>query len=446
MMSVCGFASRCLMVTIAIAACSSTTQQGLTGDDDGGNGNDAGIDAGTDAAVDGGGLPIDGGVMPDAPPPPPPEPGELETMCGSVPSTPAAWEACRHKRFCETHVHCSTSNLFASVQECIDLDNAKLGGQDTFDQVDAFEAARSVTAGRASINVAEFTQCLREFSPQRCTTAKTAPSCALRYSGTVVDHGGCFSDAECISPGASCAPRDCGASCCMGTCTPLAKLGQHCDDYGTCEPGLVCSFVSLTCVTGDVDSACNVIDCDAGNWCDMRSKTCKADLAEGGICLGTDHGLTQCGGETVCAGDARRTTPRCLRATSVGDKCGDLCRGNLICDVSAPDPQGLGVCRSVPVLNQPCSDSTGCIGANVYCAAGTCLPKPGPGDMCPAPGHVCRPGLFCTDQLGDSTPICRVPFADGESGCKQDAHCQSHFCTGNDTMAGECLPTQSTCL
>src|SRR5439155_8352413 len=121
------------------------------------------------------------------------------------------------------------------------------------------------------------------------------------------------------------APHDCGASCCMGTCTPKAKLGEPCDDYGTCEPGLICSFVSLTCVTGDVGSACGVIDCDAGNWCDMQSETCKADLAEGDICLGQDEGLDQCSGETVCAGKPAR----CLHATSVGDKCGWLCRGNL---------------------------------------------------------------------------------------------------------------------
>jgi hypothetical protein len=443
-MKLCGLSSRCLVVMVtAVAACSSTTQQGLTGDDGGGSGSgtDAGIDAGIDGPVDGGGLPIDGGVMPDAPPPPP-EPGELEMMCGSTPSTAEAWETCRHKRFCETHVHCSTSNLFASVQDCIAADNVQLGGADPFDAFDASDAVLSVAAGRASIDVAEFTQCLREFSPQRCTTAATAAACGLRYIGTVADGQGCSSDVECRSPGATCTSQ-CTNSCCLGTCTPRANLGDPCTEYGECEPGLICSFFSQTCVTGDVDSACHVIDCDAGNWCDMRSKTCKLDLPDGAPCLGQDDGLDQCSGETVCAGKPSKTTPRCLRATSVGDKCGNLCRGNLSCDLSAPDPQGLGVCRSLPVLNEACSIDSGCIGANVYCAHGTCVTRPGLGDMCP--DGTCRPGLFCTGQLGDAMPICRVPFADGQSGCKQNEHCQSHLCTGNVTVAGTCLPTQSMC-
>jgi hypothetical protein len=226
----------------------------------------------------------------------------------------------------------------------------------------------------------------------------------------------------------------------MGTCTPKAKLGEPCDDYGTCEPGLICSFVSLTCVTGDVGSACHVIDCDAGNWCDMQSKTCKPDLAEGDICLGQDEGLDQCSGETVCAG---KQPARCLHATSVGDKCGSLCRGNLFCDRSHVDEHDLGICRSLPVLDEPCSDFTGCIGANVRCVAGKCIPKAGLGEPCPDGG--CLAGLLCTDQLADPSPICRVPFGDLESGCKQDAHCQSHLCTGNDTMAGQCLLAQSMC-
>jgi hypothetical protein len=362
---------------------------------------------------------------------------DLATMCGSEPTTTEDWERCRAKRFCETHVHCSVSNLYASAQECIDLGNGVSGGQIAFD---AFESARSVAAGRASINVAEFTQCLREFSPQRCTTAATAPSCALRYTGTVADGQGCFSDAECLSAGATCAPHDCGASCCMGTCTPRAKLGEPCNDYGTCEPGLICSFVSLTCVTGDVGSACHVIDCDAGNWCDMKSKTCKPDLAEGDICLGQDAGLDQCRGETVCAG---KPVAHCLRATSVGDKCGFLCRGNLFCDRSQVDEDSLGVCRSLPMLNEPCSDFTGCIGANVRCVQGQCVPKAGPEEPCP--DGKCLAGLFCTQELGDANPLCSALFVDGQSGCKQDAHCQSHLCTGDPTTAGQCLSAQATC-
>jgi len=82
-------------------------------------------------------------------------PGDLVTMCGSVPTTTEDWERCRLKRFCETLVPCSEGNLYASAQECIDLINALSWDEIAFD---AFESARSVAAGRASVNVAAFTQ------------------------------------------------------------------------------------------------------------------------------------------------------------------------------------------------------------------------------------------------------------------------------------------------
>jgi len=444
MTNLCKCSALCLAVMVtAVAACSSPQSLVAPGDDGGG---DAGLDAspegGVDSPTDGGVDPptdgrvdpsTDGGVTPDAP-----APEDLIGMCGAVPTTTQEWEACRLKRLCEADVHCSEENLHANVQECIDLSSALSGGEIASD---TFEKVRSVAAGRASINVAAFTECLNELSSARCNTAGTAPSCPIRYTGTVPDSEACFDDAECISPGASCTPRDCGASCCMGVCTPRAKLGQPCNEFTClpgricCEPGLVCNL--QTCVTGDVGSACDHSDCDPGNWCD--NGICKPDLAEGAAC----DGLLECGGETECVGLAHGVTyARCGRLTVAGDACDWFCFGNLYCDRS--NSQSLGVCRPLPTDGEACSVLLPCVGQNERCSdQGMCIPRTGLN--LPCTDGTCIPGLFCTDQLGAAGPVCRAPFADNELGCKQDAQCQSHICTGNQTTAGQCLPAQLTC-
>jgi hypothetical protein len=421
----CGLATRCLgclAVIAAAVACGSphplVATPGDAGDDasdDPGHHPDAGVDATPDAG----------------------EPGDLATMCGSVPTTLQDWERCRVKRLCETLVHCSERNLYTDAQECIALRDTLLDGEVASD---VFESTRAVAARRASIDVAAFTQCLQELSPERCSTAGTAPSCATRYTGTVADGQPCFNNAECASPGASCSPSECGASCCAGTCTPRRRLGQACNGTDLCEPGLVCSISTLKCETGDVGSACGGFDfdCDAGNWCDHG--ICKPDLAEGVQC----NSILQCRGETSCVGKYRHVeaVPRCRHVTSVGDACDDFCLGNLLCDLS--NPAGFGVCRSLPRRGEPCNPLVGCIGQSDRCGEqGTCIPRTAAGQPCV--DGTCLPGLFCTDQLGAANPVCRVPFADGESGCKQGAQCQSRVCSGNEATPGRCQPAQSMC-
>jgi hypothetical protein len=444
----CELSARCLAVLVAaVAACStSQVQSPLTGDDAGqGGGSDGGapaagdaasdaspVDAGGDALPDDGGTPSDGGVVPDGPPA---EPGDLAAMCGSVPSTTEDWERCRVKRYCETLVHCSEQNLYTDARECIDLLDAVSDGAIAFD---TSAKVRAVAAGRASINVPAFTQCLIDFSPDRCNTAASAPSCPTRYTGTVADGQGCFNEAECSSPGATCEAPDCGAACCLGTCTPRAKLGEPCHDLvGACEPGLVCSIGSQRCVVGDAGSRCDDrLDCDAGSWCD--NGICRPDLPEGASC----DSLLQCGGETSCVGKFRGGAPaRCRHLTSPGDTCDWFCLGNLICDLPST---GFGVCRPLPQLDEACSPLLPCMGSNHRCSAeGKCVERTGLNMRC-ADGE-CVPGLFCTDQLGAANPVCRALFADGDVGCKQDAQCESHICSGNQTAAGQCLPSRSTC-
>jgi hypothetical protein len=328
-------------------------------------------------------------------------------------------------------VHCSELNGYLDANECVQLMDALSGGDVGFR---AYENARAVAAGRASIDTVAFTRCLAELSPARCATAGTAASCETRYLGTIADGQVCESDAECASPGARCEPRDCGAADCRRTCAPAAALGAPCIHGPGCAPGLVCDVTYDRCLSGDVGTACGVFGCDAGAWCD--NGICKPSRGEGERC----DSLRQCAGETSCVGEFRTAgAATCQRLTSEGDACDRFCLGNLVCDLS--NPRGLGVCRPLPGRDQPCSFLVPCLGQTLRCGdQGVCIPRGDVGEPCR--DGTCLPGQFCTDQLGSTAPKCQRLFEDGASGCRADAQCASHICDGDASTPGTCLARQ----
>jgi hypothetical protein len=401
---------RGLTALVLVAACA-----GPPGHLDGDGAGPDGIDAG---------APDDAGAADDAPP------ETLEEMCGAEPEALADWEACHLRRTCEARAYCGEFNLFLDAQECIDRVDATEGGRLTYE---AFERARSIAAGLASLDVEQFTECLRELSPDRCTTAVMAPSCALRFAGTLADGEPCRSDIECASPGATCQPADCGDSCCEGTCQPRIALGEPCDDFFACEPGLVCSVDRLICVLGDLGSPCeSSAECDPGGFCGEEGH-CERDRGEGEPC----DSLFQCDGTTLCVGLRREVEPaRCLRASQPGDTCDWFCRGNHDC---ALPEQGFGVCTELPTHGEPCSLLRPCVGRGEICGdQGFCVTRGGVGDPCQ--GGTCMPELLCTDELGAEEPVCRERLADDEAGCLEPSHCASYVCDD-----GVCRAPEPTC-
>lgn len=361
-------------------------------------------------------------------------PADLVAMCGAMPTTPEDWERCYLKRNCERVLNCESMNLFSSVPECVELLDAVSGGQLAFE---ARERSRAIAAGRASIAVDTFTQCLVDMDPKRCVDPAFSISCATRFSGTIPDNQGCYTDIECISPGAACSPEDCGDSCCLGTCTPRITEGEPCNTYFGCEPGFKCTVEGF-CVSGDVGSLCNDNgDCDPDAWCDRVAGACKRDLPEGALC----RDFAQCSGETACVGLTRTVEPpRCRRVNVEGDACDWFCLGNLYCDLS--NSEGLGVCRSLPKHNESCGPFLPCIGKNEICHLGTCVTRPGKGQPCL--DGACLRGLFCGDQLDLANPVCRALLEDGQD-CQQSDQCQSHVCNENKDTSGQCQPWQNTC-
>jgi hypothetical protein len=412
-----------IAIAVAAMACSARRPAGasLTGPMDGGGMPD---DAGATGDTGPGTGPVDGSV--DGPS----DPTDLATICGgTAPVTLDDWENCYQKRKCEWEVGCVTLDTFRDVPDCVASADAMSGGK-----LAAARRARkrAIEQGRASIDVAAFTQCLIRTSATRCNTALFDPACLTRFSGTIGDDDGCYTDVDCGSPDAKCVAT-CTDACCLGTCQRKARDGEACQLFASCEPGLRCT--GTKCVTGDVGTACtrgSVLECDFGAFCDPQTLRCTPTYPVGNAC--TD--ILQCGGNATCVGlSISSSNPgRCLRNSQPGDPCDDTCHGNLYC--------ASGICRALPRLGESCSTLIPCAGANTICNSGLCALR---SDVnVPCGRQTCLPGLFCTSDLGDTSPVCAARLADDER-CTAPGQCQSFLCSGSTSLPGVCLPWSDTC-
>jgi hypothetical protein len=409
------------VTVIVLAACAAPSGGSLAGPIDGGP--ETG-DAGATDAGDGGmapidARPVDGGM----------ESTNLAQICGgTAPVTLDQWEDCYARRKCEWRVGCVSLTPFRDVQDCVALADSVEGGRLAAERRDR---ARAVAQGRASINVEAFTHCLIRTSATRCNTALFDPACLTRFTGTIPDGAGCHANIDCASPDAVCA-SDCPDACCVGTCQRKFREGEACLLFASCEPGLRCN--ATRCVSGDIGTACfSVNDCDFDAFCDPQTRRCRPRLATGASCTS----ILQCGGDNTCIGLSIVSSDpgQCLRNAQPGDPCDDLCKGNLYCD-------GSGTCRNLPRLGDSCSTLVPCAGASTTCKNGVCTLRSDVGASCGA--QTCLPGLFCTSELGDSSPVCAARRADGAP-CASPRHCESFLCSGASDQPGVCLPWSNTC-
>lgn len=366
--------------------------------------------------------PIDTSPPIDAPPP------NLIELCGAEPVTFEDWENCYQKRWCEWLVGCVPRNRYSGVQECLDESDKLSGGRLT---AEFRERMRAVAAERAWIDEDAFTQCLAETSAAHCNTARSSVACATRFTGTI-DDGQCYTDIECTSPGATC-ESDCTESCCLGTCRPKFEEGESCVESYSCEPGLRCAGDGM-CWSGDIGDSCTYdLDCDPNAWC--NDGNCEADLPLGAACTS----ILQCSGDTLCIGLSivDPSPGQCLSVSKPGDRCDNVCYGNLYCDAS-------GTCRNLPGLGESCSAFTSCRGVDLVCSNGLCVLRSDIGEACSG-SQPCQPGLFCTSELNDSNPVCAPPGGT-EAPCADPSQCESYLCSGDTGQPGECLAWSDTCL
>lgn len=428
-----------LALVVAAAACASDpTHASLTGPGDGGVVvPDAGDDGGSGPGDPGNpGDPGDPGNPggPGGGGPAPGDPSDLAQACGGTePVTLDDWENCYRQRKCEWAVGCQTQSTFRDVADCVAASDTEDGGEIAAQRR---ERKRAIEQGRATLDVENFTQCLLRTGANRCNTALFDPACLTRFTGTVADGGSCFTSVDCASPDATCSMTECTNACCLGTCHRKFRLGETCDDFASCEPGLRCN--TKKCVSGDLGTVCNdgllsALDCDFGAFCDPTTHRCRPTLPEGSAC--TD--ILQCGGDDTCVGTSIVSSDpgACVRNSQPGDLCDDTCHGNLVCSG--------GTCHALPGLNEACSAQIGCAGVNAICDSGRCVLRRDIGMSC-STKQPCLPGLFCTSELGDAAPKC-TPLGGTGATCADPSHCQSFRCSGDATAHGMCLAWSNTC-
>ncbi|MBM4320790.1 MAG: hypothetical protein FJ125_12770, partial [Deltaproteobacteria bacterium] len=229
---------------------------------------------------------------------------------------------------------------------------------------------------------------------------------------------------ECVKKegGNLCADKQCAADeYCDGATGQCVKKGGG--GGGECDPpcgdGQVCDAETLTCIDL-VEDLCQDVDCPAGKVCDGATGQCvdkAVDLCAEVQCPRgqCDPGSGTCVNPRSCAAEGQCLEGYfCFVMGGQGDCVVDRCVG-VAC------PRG-GVCDRLTgscVDASPCESDEQCVGPNVVCEDGLCLPN------CTVRPFPCPEGTVCDSERG----IC---WQDLGRACAADGDCiGDHVCVEN---------------
>jgi len=272
----------------------------------------------------------------------------------------------------------------------------------------------AIDAGRVKYDGAAVSAYLDDLAAIGCglpTTRLATGACGKVFVGTIDKGGDCDLNQECS--GLSFCDK---SNACPGSCTPLLKAGDDCEDDDQCGDGMQCSDSRMVCET----------PAHQGDTCGGSvGADCELPLS----CIGEDD-------QTGAAGNCRSANE--VFVGNKGDACdfdtGMLCKSGLSCVVMlngntvnyechTPYASGAACNFGAP---SPCPDGEYC-DANISAGQvdGRCTPLPKAGEVC-ANGN-CADDLQC-DTDGKCHPINRLgqPCV-SDDGCSS-GHCENGAC------------------
>lgn len=260
----------------------------------------------------------------------------------------------------------------------------------------------AVTSGRAKYDGKKAQACADAFRDRSCDTTSesfrvASTACAAIITGTLAEGATCAVDGECQSQ--FCDIQACDMACCTGACV------------GGAVPGLA-----------KIGESCEVIDCEAGAYCDRVASTCTAVKGAGASCLGSD--------ECTYGFDCILPEGTCGSLPELGASCTGACR-----DTGATCNQTSHTCVKVALEGAACTTSSDCSFLYTCNAQKQCSRGIATGEPCTISQRCADRGAFCDTPALESMGICALPKADGAT-CRFNADCESGVC---DPQTDKCI-------
>jgi hypothetical protein len=330
------------------------------------------------------GPPFDGGVLMG-------DPFNAQQLASQLSAA-----ACAYRTRCEPAIYAFTGENEAA---CISETTANiLATWNAYSQ--------AVTAGRLAFNQAGFTSCVQAYNSSDCITGLPSGACGDMFRGNRPAGVGCSLSVECAQ-GNFCAVQALGQ---CGQCTPLAQIGQACDQ-APCVPG----------------SDCFVVDQQGSTQC------LSVTIAENQMCGTVQTGL--CQGLLQCVGPGMGPFT-CRRPAGAGQTCDPNLEANPTCNIyqnQVCDPANT-MCTMVSFVGvgQTCSaiqqcNSTGFCNDPGMTGMGTCNALPGAGQTCQVIGQdeICADGFACVNR------VCTALAAQGQT-CQTSNDCAgAYYCVNS---------------
>ncbi|KYQ89241.1 hypothetical protein DLAC_09896 [Tieghemostelium lacteum] len=257
----------------------------------------------------------------------------------------------------------------------------------------------------------------------KCTGANTTPLAGPDYGSIDGQILMCSSGLYCRFP----QPPITLAAGDFGVCTPIAQVGDLCDDETTCTYGAFCYNPSnespMTCQWGyyaTLNESCTTsMQCVHGLECDVEESMCVVDrenLNDDTVCSQDSHCLSN----QYCDTTANDNNGACVSTLATGADCtrNTQCKPTDVCGGSSADTKCTPAFSTAS--NGDCTDDSECdISSSLTCTSGKCTAiNFTPSSTNCSDTTSCSAGSYESCQCSGNSGVCKSTFYSAPAECK----------------------------